>query len=77
MQKEFKVAGFAPISPSARSIDMILSVNNSAGVTNWIASQPDRTALPPKPKEHEKQDTVQLSQEAQRAAEDRHHKGNR
>jgi hypothetical protein len=47
---------------------MIHSVSNSAGVSNWSQQQPPPPAQPAKPKHHEKQDSVELSREAQLAA---------
>jgi hypothetical protein len=46
---------------------MINSISSSAGVQQWAQQQPQRTAPPAKPAHHQKQDSVQLSQQAQKA----------
>jgi hypothetical protein len=48
---------------------MINSVSQSAGVSHWRQHDTPRTPPPPKPKEHEKPDSVQLSRQAQKAAD--------
>ena len=49
---------------------MINSVSHSAGVTLWQQQQAtQRTEQPSQPKPHQKQDSVKLSPEAQKAGD--------
>ena len=56
---------------------MINSVSQSAGVDYWHQPHSERTAPPTKPKQHEKEDTVQLSRQAQKAVEASHQQDKR
>lgn len=51
---------------------MINSVSQSSGVSNSHQHEAQRTPPPAKTKEHEKQDSVHLSQQAQQAADADH-----